>query len=222
MTWVSLDDKFHSNPKVIAAGLDGAGLYARALAYCGDHLTDGYVPAGWAREVASKRLCDKLCTVRLWTEADDSYRIPDYLDLNPSREEVEAKRADLSEKRSKAGKLGAEARWQNDGKGDGKSDGKTMAKEWQNDGPSPSPLPLTTGSTYFHDVDAERRRELERIYVRISKPDSGTAGVLVHYGRQLPFGAIAKVRESVESRHFKVRAGWVVNALKDEIKERAV
>ena len=100
MSWIFLDDKFHSNPKVVAAKLDGAGLYARALAYCGDHLTDGYVPKEWAEEVAPKRLRQRLADVGLWTENGGRYHIPDYLDFNPSRMEVEEKRRKEAERKA--------------------------------------------------------------------------------------------------------------------------
>ena len=42
MTWVKLDDGFYDNPKIVAVGFDGAGLYAMCLAYCGRHMTDGF------------------------------------------------------------------------------------------------------------------------------------------------------------------------------------
>lgn len=138
MVWVTFDDKFHSNPKIVSAGLDGAGLYARALTYCGDHLTDGYVPCQWASEVAPKRVRDKLSSTGLWIQNGAYYYIPDYLEFNPSRGEVERRRSEISQVRSKAGKRGAEARWH--GKPDGKPDDPSIAKPEQTDGPKPYPL----------------------------------------------------------------------------------
>jgi hypothetical protein len=170
MTWVFLDDKFHSNPKTVGVGNDGAGLYCRALSYCGDQLTDGYVPMGWAREVGKPGTRNKVTCAGFWLEvfggeqyhyvADDlpytvtipgpGFFIPDYLMLNPTRAQVEKKRTELSAKRSTAGKLGAQSRWHGkpDGNHDGNEHGKAMANvvasEWQPDGPHPQPLPLTS------------------------------------------------------------------------------
>ena len=110
MSWVYLDDKFHSNPKVVSAGNAGAGLYAKSLSYCGDHLTDGFVPMPWARVMGSPTLRAKLVDVGLWQEEHGGYRIAGYLELNPSREDVLRKR----QERSEAGKKGAAKRWGHD------------------------------------------------------------------------------------------------------------
>jgi hypothetical protein len=50
MAWARLDDKFHSDPKILAAGNAAVGLYARSIAYCADHLTDGVVERTWAKQ----------------------------------------------------------------------------------------------------------------------------------------------------------------------------
>jgi hypothetical protein len=126
VTWVYLDDKFHSNAKVLEVGNDGAGLYARALSYCGDHLTDGFVPLAWAKTAAPPKLRKKLVDHSMWIEvkAEDWYEvmdgdtpykvaiptagyfIPDYLMTNPSKARVLDKRS----KRQAAGRLGAAAK----------------------------------------------------------------------------------------------------------------
>src|SRR5438105_2917276 len=99
MTWTRLDDDFHSNPKVMQVGLEGAGLYARALSYCGHYLTDGFVPSEWAKMVSgkSKDLPQKLVRVGLWEQVEEGYVIPGYLDLNPSRMEVQKRRVERAE-----------------------------------------------------------------------------------------------------------------------------
>lgn len=136
MPFVFLDDAFHSNPKVLSVGLDGAGLYARALSYCGHYLTDGFVPRGWAREVVGRKqkLLRALTEAGLWREVENGYCIPDYLDFNPPRELVEAQRSELSEKRRVAGQKGAAARWGN-GKPHAKPMATPMANAWQTDSP---------------------------------------------------------------------------------------
>ena len=106
MPWVRLDDKFHGNPKTLAVGNAGAGLYVRALSYCGDQLTDGWVPAGWAREAGGRTLPGKLEDAGLWFSVTGGehyeyfldgggfykpripgpgFFIPDYLLMNPDR-----------------------------------------------------------------------------------------------------------------------------------------
>lgn len=97
MTWVKLDDKWHGHPKVLAAGLAASGLYARALSYCGDYLTDGYVPDGWvaAAIVGERRDTPaRLEEVGLWERAADGrgWLIPDFLEYNPSSRDVRLER----------------------------------------------------------------------------------------------------------------------------------
>lgn len=117
MTWARLEDKFHSNPKVVEAGNAATGLFACALSYCGDHLTDGHVPKGWAVKSGTAKERRVLVDVRLWLQVkkgdvaevvvrrqgqeaftvtvvmpSDGFFIRDFLDFNPSRGEVEAKR----------------------------------------------------------------------------------------------------------------------------------
>lgn len=109
MPRVWLDDEFHSHPKVIGAGLEAAGLFARALSYCGAYLTDGFVPGEWVAVVAAKhkKAPEKLVEVGLWKTEKGGYSIPDYLDYNDSKEEVLRYRAE----RSRSGKKGARRRW---------------------------------------------------------------------------------------------------------------
>lgn len=122
MTWTRLDDKFHSHVKIQRAKTQGnsvAGVYTRALSYCADQLTDGFVDGWWAGTIANAKLLAKVTEVDLWievkkgasqtvTERRDSgrrrladvevtfpangYFIRDYLLFNPSRAEVVEKR----------------------------------------------------------------------------------------------------------------------------------
>lgn len=134
--FVKLATGFHSHPKVVEAGLDGAGLFAMALAYCGDHLTDGRVPAKWVHFMDASEgegsAAQRLVEVGLWRRDGEAYVIPDFLEWNTSKEEREG----LSKARSEAGQRGARARWgdgksdsKSHGKGNGKAGGKAMAEE---------------------------------------------------------------------------------------------
>lgn len=127
MSWVFLDDKFHSNRKILRVGNAGAGVYARSLSYCGDHLTDGFVDEAWVRQACSTSVRDRLVGEGLWVRVEGGFQIPDYLTLNPSREAVLEKRA----KRSEAGKKGASKRWGDSnehGNSHSPSYGKSIAK----------------------------------------------------------------------------------------------
>lgn len=130
MPYALLDDQYHSNPKVIAMGLDGAGLYSRALSYCADYLTDGLIPLEWAAAVAGRRsklpahlehvgawqrvherdhivYADRTGRVHELDVKTEGFWIPDYTTFNPSRTEYETTR----KRKSKAGQKGAIKRW---------------------------------------------------------------------------------------------------------------
>ncbi len=111
MPYVFLDDGFHSNPKILDAGLDGSGLYARALSFCGHYLTDGYVSRASMLQLAEQKpkLVRKCVDAGLFVADGNRYWIPDYLAQNPSREQVEARRAQKREagRRSAAVRAGA-------------------------------------------------------------------------------------------------------------------
>jgi hypothetical protein len=103
MPWGRLDDSFDSHRKVRRAGLEAIGLHARALSYCAGALTDGHVDPEWLEERAGKRgekLSELLVTAELWTPNTDGFVIHDYLEYNPSRADVLARRAADSKRKA--------------------------------------------------------------------------------------------------------------------------
>ena len=88
MPWFRMDDKFHSHPKVIAAGNEAIGLFTRCGTYAAEHLTDGFIPEHVVPLYGSPALAETLVRSKLWRRARGGWRMPDYLDYNPSREQV--------------------------------------------------------------------------------------------------------------------------------------
>ena len=140
MSWLKLDDQIFYNRKVAQCDANAKLLYIVGLTYCAHQLTDGFIPSGTLPLLAgmaglewqiAKQSSSKLLEICLWVARDDGWQIPDYLDYNPSREQV------LHNKsvRSETGKLGGQAK--------AKQIAKQIAK--QNPGeilpPSPSPSP---------------------------------------------------------------------------------
>ena len=62
MSGFKLDDQFHSQPKVIAAGNAAIGLYCRLGTYCADKLTDGFVADAVARSMGTVKELKALTT----------------------------------------------------------------------------------------------------------------------------------------------------------------
>lgn len=100
--WTRLDDKFWSDPKVEKIGNEAAGAYARMLSYCGDHLTEGRLTDGAARFITRPKVIETLAEFGFIQPHGDDWIIPNYLDFNPTKAEVEAKQ----KARAEAGRRG--------------------------------------------------------------------------------------------------------------------
>jgi len=101
MPWFRLEDSFHSHPKVIKAGNEAIGLYVRCGTYAAQHLTDGFIPEHVVLLYGSRALADVLVRAGLWRRTRGGWRMPDYLDYNPSREAVEKERRARAERQAR-------------------------------------------------------------------------------------------------------------------------
>lgn len=107
MSWWRGDDRSHNNAKLLAADLDGTGLYFRAISWCAQNETDGRFPRvvvqtlapGWIPKKVDG-LSARLVSLGLWQCEGDGYRIPDYLDFNPSKADLDEKRERERKRRS--------------------------------------------------------------------------------------------------------------------------
>lgn len=123
MPWFKVDDRAHGHPKVMAAGTAAYGLWTRCGSYSAEHLTDGIVPKSVARMYGTATMSRRLVDSGLWhSHGHDcprceqppkgDYVMHDYLDHNPSRQEVEAEReaARTRMKRRRSGGSSADVR----------------------------------------------------------------------------------------------------------------
>lgn len=110
MSWAKLDDQFHAHRKAKKAWRGhprALGLHLLAISYCAGHLTDGFVddefveeklPAPRERAAVTSALED----AGLWAREGEGWRINDWLDFNPSRDEVlDRRRRDAERKKRK-------------------------------------------------------------------------------------------------------------------------
>lgn len=236
MSWAKLDDQFHSHPKLHLAGKranEVAGIYSRALSYCGAHQTDGFVPEGWALSIADRKALELVLSCGLWvrvahgesfvvTDRRDSGRrrqpdvtvvfptagffIEDYLHFNPSRQEVTETRKSRTSARAPA----AHGRSQN------------AHKSRRNDVAIPDPTPLSDSST--STVDAPPFSEelaIARLLAVVGDVDEDARLKIQGFARRLPEGSLAKVAESVRIASPQNRVGYALRALGSELKERS-
>jgi len=111
LVWIRHNDSFYSHPKVIHLGalvLEAVGLDTLASCWSGQQLTDGHIPGALVVQLARRRvpkIVDSLLATGLWdrcSEHSECYLIHDFLDRNPSKDDVVATR----QKRAAAGGIG--------------------------------------------------------------------------------------------------------------------
>jgi len=106
--WFRLDDAGWCHPKVIAAGNRAFGAWCRAGQWSSSQLADGFVATSVARLIEpATAVWGALVEAGLLVRCEGGYRIHDFLVYNPSKSQVEAKRAAQRE----GGKAGAMGRW---------------------------------------------------------------------------------------------------------------
>lgn len=102
LTWFKIDDGFSSHPKVMCvldsdSPADAIAVWTMAGSYCARHLTDGRITAKQLRRLCADMDHEAgarvLVAAGLWHETDDGYAFHQWTEHQPSRGEVEAKRA---------------------------------------------------------------------------------------------------------------------------------
>lgn len=110
VTWFRVDDNFAQHPKVLHAGNAATGLWVRCGTYSARYLTEGAIPAEIAHNYGRPREIEALVASQLWVENGDGFLMPDYLDYNPSAEQIETQRAAARERQRRAREAAAKRR----------------------------------------------------------------------------------------------------------------
>lgn len=119
MSWLYLDDRILEHPKFIRAvnrgGSDAVHLWLGIRAYCGQNLTDGFVPVDMIDEIRGPKdrrrraaALDILVHENLIHEANGGFEMHDYLEWSESRDDVIRRRNTWKTK--KRGQRGADVR----------------------------------------------------------------------------------------------------------------
>jgi hypothetical protein len=206
MAWIKIDDMFARHPKTVMAGPLGMAMHIAGLCYCSQYLTDGFIPNGvtntlldWqgiafvsvpmpgekplfgsGDDVEAYMIVAALLDAGLWEDAEGGYQIHDYLDYNPSREQVLAQRA-ANAKRQQRHK----ERVNND-EGNGVSNGVS------NTTPVPDPLPVSSS------LHSEEKRERTRGRVADKPPTHDAVQVIDSVSEitdDKPYGMVAMLCE---------------------------
>jgi hypothetical protein len=169
MPWVRLDDRFPSHRKVALLSDRAFRLHVSAICWCAENLTDGHISDRELPLVAHIRAikvtAKQLEDAGLWDRTDGGWVIHDYLDYNPSREQVIAERKKNAERqerfrRRKAGKPTPPP----EGDRNAVSNGVTQSGETQHDS--------TTATRAQHDRDMSASSKYS-----VSERESQVSGV---------------------------------------------
>ena len=106
MSYAQLDEHFDEHPKFAALELEHFGLMACAIAYCNRLLTDGFVPTravrGFGASGKGVKLAARLVEAGIWLEVDGGYGVRGFLDHNPSRVTVLARRESVRARKERS------------------------------------------------------------------------------------------------------------------------
>jgi hypothetical protein len=105
MPWVKLDDRFPSHRKIALLPDRAFRLHVSAICWCSENLTDGRIGDRELPLVAHirglKATAKQLEDAGVWDRTDDGWVIHDFLDYNPSRDQVLAERKKNAERQEK-------------------------------------------------------------------------------------------------------------------------
>ncbi len=139
MAWVKIDDQFADHPKVREVGPIGMAIQIAALCYCNRFLTDGLITKRTANAIVlglskDKKWPQRMVASGLWDEHPEGYIVHDYLEYNPSKANVLAKKEQLNNAQKLAAKATNEKRYGHRWNSDASSEQDLLA-------PVPVPLP---------------------------------------------------------------------------------
>lgn len=108
MVWAKVDDQYPLHRKILPAGIEALGFDVAGWCYCNRYETDGFIaddllPTVYPPLKNPKKVADKLVEVGRWDRVRGGYRVHDFLEFNPSAEQVRTTR----QARSEAGSRGA-------------------------------------------------------------------------------------------------------------------
>jgi hypothetical protein len=164
MTWFKVDDGFYRNAKTAMLSDAATALWLRAATWACDQLTDGFVPSRILPMLRSEADAEReLVDAGLWEQMDDGYLFHDWLDYQPSAEEVEALRQKHSEAGRRGGKLSAKLR--SEAKPQASAQASAQAKPKQTGSKSeakfnPVSVSVPVSNTYVLDSVADENPEV--------------------------------------------------------------
>jgi hypothetical protein len=98
MPWFKVDDQLAFHRKTLLAGNAAMGLWVRAGSWCSQQLNDGCIPDDLVTSLGTRTQADRLVKAGLWRKKIDGYEFHDWDSWQPTRAEVEKRRAEGAER----------------------------------------------------------------------------------------------------------------------------
>ncbi len=197
MGWVRVDDAFYDHPKFYEVNAIGVALWVSSLAYANRNLTDGFIPESalprlvnldgvdvgdgmYGRGALADDGAAQLIAAGIWEAEERGYRIVNYLEFQPSADEVKAKREQnalrqAQFKRRRSGNAVSNA----------VSDAATNAEVTHAPNPNPKPMKVkseTRASALPADfAPTDEQRQWAATVVRASQIDTETQKFIDHF-----------------------------------------
>lgn len=209
MPWFKVDDGFHCHPKVLRAGNEAVGLYVRCGSYAAQQLTDGFIPEHIALLYGGETLAETLVRAGLWRRTRGGWRMPDYLDYNPSKKQVQAEREKTRERVRKHRESAGKSKDRN---------GVTNAVTNAVSNTTPSrPVPSPKGTGTDTGSQSSFRRNARAWAEDDDSIDLGIVELLAELtDRQISILDAAKIRQTIlAGRSVKSRGRYVARAIED-------
>lgn len=102
ITYILVHDRMPGHPKVRGLSDGAFRLLVEAWCFCGEHITDGFIPHDVWRTMRTARARKELADKALVDVTDKGVHMHDWLDIQRSTVEVEKARA----KKAEGGRLG--------------------------------------------------------------------------------------------------------------------
>lgn len=93
-----IDDGFAEHRKLEALSDAAFRAFMHSLCYAARNQTDGFIPERTARVIAPAKATRELVDGVLWHRCDGGYLIHDYLDYNPSKQQISERKQATKER----------------------------------------------------------------------------------------------------------------------------
>lgn len=225
MAWLRLDDGFPDHPKVLELSEAKRWRWVRLLCYCARFETDGVVRPTVLRRLGLQ--ASELVALGLLDQDGDELRVHDFLEYNPSREDLERERE----------------RWRRS-KRSSRSRSNVHAGHSRDSTESParfpaSPSPMDIYNTPTSTVDAHAAPSADdgglaasvgselltaRVLSALGEIDEGRADYLRGALARLPDSVAVGILERLDGGGGAVRdpVGYVLGAVSRELRERGL